>query len=155
MPFLEVPGMTGPGKIPTAQAGIEPRICRSQGGHLNHWANEALEAGEAVFGMDNHCARRVLNCKVWWKGPQQMCLGRDPIRSAGRHRTDKRRQRSPQTPSQGPSTVPDIAAQLVTNGQTGRFKRRGAHVKIVECSPAFPSKNFWPFSIHPPRWPCG
>ena len=28
--------MTRSRKIPTAQAGIEPRICRSRGGHLNH-----------------------------------------------------------------------------------------------------------------------
>ena len=33
---FEVTGMTRPGKIPTAQAGIEPRICRSRGGRLNH-----------------------------------------------------------------------------------------------------------------------
>ena len=34
--------MTRPGKISTEQAGFEPRIFRSRGGRLNHWANEAV-----------------------------------------------------------------------------------------------------------------
>ena len=34
--------MTRPRKIPTAQAGIEPRIFRSRGGRLNHQANKAV-----------------------------------------------------------------------------------------------------------------
>ena len=33
---FEVTGMTRPGKIPTPQAGIEPGIFCSRGGHLNH-----------------------------------------------------------------------------------------------------------------------
>ena len=32
---------TRAGKIPMAQAGTKPQICRSQGGRLNHYANEA------------------------------------------------------------------------------------------------------------------
>ena len=32
--------MTRPGKIP-AQVGNKPRVCRSRGGRLNHWAKEA------------------------------------------------------------------------------------------------------------------
>ena len=37
-----VTGMTRPGQIPTAQAGIEPRIFRSRGGRLNHYAKGAV-----------------------------------------------------------------------------------------------------------------
>ena len=33
---FKVTGMTRPGKMPTAQAGFEPRISRYQGGRLNH-----------------------------------------------------------------------------------------------------------------------
>ena len=33
--------MSRPVKIP-AQAGIEPRVFRSRGGRLNHWANETV-----------------------------------------------------------------------------------------------------------------
>ena len=33
---FQVTGLTRPGKIPTSQAGIEPQIFRSRGGHLNH-----------------------------------------------------------------------------------------------------------------------
>ena len=36
VPVLKVDGMTRTGKIPTVRAGIEPRICRSRGGRLNH-----------------------------------------------------------------------------------------------------------------------
>ena len=39
---FKVNGMTRPSKIPTAQAGIDPRICRSRGGRLNHWAKKAV-----------------------------------------------------------------------------------------------------------------
>ena len=38
-----VADLTRPGKIPTAQAGIEPWICRSRGGRLNHKAKEAVK----------------------------------------------------------------------------------------------------------------
>ena len=40
---FEVTGVTRPGKNPTAQAGVDPRISRSRGGRLNHLANEAVE----------------------------------------------------------------------------------------------------------------
>ena len=42
---FEVTGMTRPRKIP-AQAGFEPGIFRSQGGRLNHLANEAVFVAE-------------------------------------------------------------------------------------------------------------
>ena len=42
VPFFKSPIRLDPGKkIPTAEAEIEPRICRSRGGHLNHKASEA------------------------------------------------------------------------------------------------------------------
>ena len=42
--------MTTPGYIPKARARIEPRVCRSRSGHLNHWANEAVSAQEREVG---------------------------------------------------------------------------------------------------------
>ena len=41
---FEVTGMTRTGKIPTAQAGIEPQIFYSRVGLLNHYADEAVLA---------------------------------------------------------------------------------------------------------------
>ena len=43
-----VTGMTRSGKMPTETAGIEPRVCRSRGGRLNHWANEAVTTSRSV-----------------------------------------------------------------------------------------------------------
>ena len=39
---FEVTGLTQPGKIHAEKAVIESRVCRSRGGRLNHWANEAV-----------------------------------------------------------------------------------------------------------------
>ena len=47
-----VNGMTRPGKIRSARAGIEPRVCRSRGGRLNHWANEAVRGRELQAGTE-------------------------------------------------------------------------------------------------------
>ena len=50
-----VTGMTRPGKIP-ASLGIEPLVCRSRGGRLNHKANEAVFALSLAFvykGVDD------------------------------------------------------------------------------------------------------
>ena len=40
---FQVTDTTRPGKIPTDQEGIKPWICRSQSGHLNHYANEVVK----------------------------------------------------------------------------------------------------------------
>ena len=45
---LQCTGMTQPGKIPTAQVGIEPRVCRSRSGRLKHWANEAVQIKHSI-----------------------------------------------------------------------------------------------------------
>ena len=45
---VEVTGMTRPGTIPS-QAGIKPWVCRSRGGHLNHWAIEEVCNGPRVM----------------------------------------------------------------------------------------------------------
>ena len=47
---FEVTDMTRPGKIPS-QAGFEPRIFRSRGGRLNHWAKEAVWTGERLSSV--------------------------------------------------------------------------------------------------------
>ena len=43
---FQVTGMTRPGNIPTAQAGIKPRTFGSRGGRLNHQANETVGAAK-------------------------------------------------------------------------------------------------------------
>ena len=49
--------MTRPGKIPTVQAGIEPRIFRSRGARLNHLANEAVTPEERDVNSSNFTKR--------------------------------------------------------------------------------------------------
>ena len=48
---VQVTGMTRPGKI-TSPAGFEPRIFRSEGGHLDHWANEVVPDWWTGWGRD-------------------------------------------------------------------------------------------------------
>ena len=44
---VEVPGMTGPRHFPAERAAIEPQVCRSGGGRPDHWAKEAVSAGQS------------------------------------------------------------------------------------------------------------
>ena len=57
--------MTGPEKIPP-QAGIEPWVCRSRGGRLNHQVKTRLHTG-ACACIQNSAARLI--CKSPWSQP--------------------------------------------------------------------------------------
>ena len=60
---FEVTGLTPPGKIPKAQAGIEPRVCLSRGERLNQQANEAVlwcGSAETIVRAATSCSSNML-----------------------------------------------------------------------------------------------
>ena len=68
---FEVTGMTRPGKIPAAQAGIDPPICHSRGGRLNHLANEAVVGARRYLTYNKNTTHPVhqrmqMGVRVGW-----------------------------------------------------------------------------------------
>ena len=64
---FEVTGMTPPGKIPVAQAGIEPGIFRSRGERLSHWANEAVYCADRnALGTRHLLFRPQITVAIGW-----------------------------------------------------------------------------------------
>ena len=58
--------MTQPEKVPTAQAGIEPRIIRSRGGRLDHLASEAVYACRTELHTKKCVTELTQQALCWW-----------------------------------------------------------------------------------------
>ena len=54
-----VTGLTPNGKRSTAKAGNRSQVCRSGGGHLNHWANEAVRGGGKMCSLQDKTRAKV------------------------------------------------------------------------------------------------